>query len=83
MHRQAEIDLVHQKMDELTAMSDKELLEYAWVELNALCGANQNPPKKWTMTIPVDAMRDSDIIFGEILIRFKIMNEEKPSPEEG
>ena len=59
------------KLDALKALDDGALLEKAWHELNALCG---NVPgerrKEWIMHIPVDAERDSDVIFGEILMRF-------------
>ena len=58
------------KMDALKEKSDEEVLELAWEELSKLCGS-KGPPKRWTMTVPVDAERDSDIIFGEILKRFK------------
>ena len=58
------------KMDELKGRSDEDVLELAWDEMSRLCGG-KGPPKKWTMTVPVDAERDSDIIFGEILMRFK------------
>jgi len=59
------------KLDALKALDDGALLEKAWHELNALCG---NVPgerrKEWIMNIPVDAERDSDVIFGEVLMRF-------------
>ena len=59
------------KLDALKALDNGALLERAWHELNALCG---NVPgerrKEWIMHIPVDAERDSDVIFGEILMRF-------------
>jgi len=59
------------KLDALKALDDGALLEKAWRELNALCGAIPDVARKnWTMTIPLDADRDSDIILGEVLIRF-------------
>ena len=70
MNTQAELKLAHQRLDNLTALSNKDLLERAWNELSALCGSNKGPPKEWTMTIPVDADRDSDVLFGEVLMRF-------------
>ena len=70
MNTQAELKLAHQRLDNLKALSNKDLLERAWNELSALCGSNKGPPKEWTMTIPVDADRDSDVLFGEVLMRF-------------
>ena len=58
-----------EKMDRLKAASDHEVLDRAWDELSALCGSRRTP-KHWQMSIPVDADRDSDIIFGEVLRRF-------------
>ena len=58
-----------EKLDALEALGNKELIERGWKELSALCGADSRP-KRWTMTVPVDADRDSDILFGEILMRF-------------
>ena len=67
------------KLDALKALDDGALLEKAWHELNALCG---NVPgerrKEWIMHIPVDAERDSDVIFGEVLMRFgKLLQQEE------
>jgi len=69
------------KLDALKALDDGALLEKAWHELNALCG---NVPgerrKEWIMHIPVDAERDSDVIFGEVLMRFGKLIAVPPSP---
>ena len=70
MNSQTELKVAHQRLDNLKALSNKDLLERAWNELSALCGSNKGPPKEWTMTIPVDADRDSDVLFGEVLMRF-------------
>ena len=58
-----------EKLDTLETLPDGEVIERAWTELSALCGAGV-PHKNWTMSVPVDADRDSDIIFGEVLKRF-------------
>ena len=58
-----------EKLERLKRLSDDELLEMAWAELSALCGA-KGRPKKWRMTVPVDADNDSDILFGEVLMRY-------------
>jgi hypothetical protein len=58
------------KINELEEKSDEEVLELAREEIRALCGGI-GVPKKWMMSIPVDAERDSDVIFGEVLKRFK------------
>ena len=59
------------KLDALKALDDGALLEKAWHELNALCGNVPGERRKdWIMHIPVDAERDSDVIFGEVLMRF-------------
>ena len=58
-----------EKLTRLEELNDEDLLERAWTELSALCGS-EGRPKKWTMTIPVDADRDSDILFGEVLGRY-------------
>jgi len=52
----------------LSELSTKELLEKAWNEISALCGS-RGVRKDWRMTIPVDADRDSDVLFGEVLRR--------------
>ena len=54
--------------------TDKELIEKGWDEISALCGS-AGKPKRWTMTVPVDFNRDSDILFGEILKRFGLAKE--------
>ena len=56
----------HEKMKRLEESSNKEILERAWAEITALCSEG----KQWRMTVPVDADRDSDILFGEALMRF-------------
>jgi hypothetical protein len=57
-------------LDEYFAQfTDKELVERGWSEIRLLCGS-KDKPKRWTMTIPVDPERDSDVLFGEILNRF-------------
>ena len=61
-----------EKLDALEALDNKALLERARKEIKALCGS-EGRPKRWTMTIPVDADRDSDILFGEVLKRFEIL----------
>ena len=58
-----------EKLDVLEGLSNDELLEMAWDEIKALCGSD-GPPKRWQMTIPVDAEHDSDVLFGEVLKRF-------------
>ena len=63
------------KLTRLEALNDEDLLERAWAELSALCGSECRP-KKWTMTIPVDADRDSDILFGEVLKRYTALKRE-------
>ena len=55
-----------EKMKRLEESSNKEILERAWAEITALCSEG----KQWRMTVPVDADRDSDILFGEVLMRF-------------
>ena len=55
-----------EKMKRLEESSNKEILERAWAEITALCSEG----KQWRMTIPVDADRDSDVLFGEVLKRF-------------
>ena len=55
-----------EKMKRLEESSNKEILERAWAEITALCSEG----KQWRMTIPVDADRDSDILFGDVLKRF-------------
>ena len=57
------------KLKRLEELPDDDLLERAWAELSALCGADGRQ-KKWLMTIPVDADNDSDILFGEVLTRY-------------
>ena len=69
MNRQESVARAGEKMNRLEAASDHEILDRAWDELSALCGSRQ-APKRWLMSIPVDADRDSDIIFGEVLRRF-------------
>ncbi len=69
MDRQESVTRAEEKMDRLKTASDHEILDRAWGELSALCGSRQTP-KHWLMSIPVDADRDSDIIFGEALRRF-------------
>jgi len=69
MNRQESITRAEGKMERLESASDHEILDRAWDELSALCGSHQRP-KPWQMSIPVDADRDSDIIFGEVLRRF-------------
>ena len=64
-----------EKLTRLEALNDEDLLERAWAELSALCGS-EGRPKKWTMTIPVDADRDSDILFGEVLKRYEALKRE-------
>ena len=54
------------KLDALKALPDDELLEKAWAEISALCGSNKGPQKRWTMSVPVNAERDSDVLFGEV-----------------
>lgn len=61
------------KLDALEALPDSKLLEKAWAEISALCGADKGPQKRWTMSIPVDAERDSDILFGEVLRRYAVL----------
>ncbi len=58
------------RLDALAVLPDDELLEKAWSEISALCGSNKGPQKRWTMSIPVNAERDSDILFGEVLRRY-------------
>ena len=55
-----------ERMKRLEESSNKELLERAWAEITALCSGG----KQWLMTVPVDADRDSDVLFGEVLKRF-------------
>jgi len=69
MNRQKFIAIAEEKLERLKAASDHEMLDRAWEELSALCGSRQRP-KSWQMSIPVNADRDSDIIFGEVLGRF-------------
>ena len=64
-----------EKLDALEGLDNKALLERAWNEIRLLCGSDSRP-KKWTMTIPVDADRDSDILFGEVLKRFAMLEVE-------
>jgi hypothetical protein len=70
MNKQADLSRARNKLDDLEALSNKDLLERAHNEISALCGA-EGKPKQWTMSIPVDADRDSDVLFGEVLIRFR------------
>lgn len=70
MNRQADLSRARNKLDNLEALSNKDLLERAWKEISALCGSD-GKPKQWTMSIPVDADRDSDVLFGEVLMRFR------------
>ena len=70
-----------EKMKRLEESSNDELLERAWSELSALCGSKTRP-KKWRMTVPVDADKDSDILFGEVLMRFSKLNDEVVQLEE-
>ena len=65
-----------EKMQRLESLSNGELLERAWTELGALCGA-EGKQKKWLMSIPVDADQDSDILFGEVLKRFAKLEDER------
>jgi len=64
-----------EKLTNLEELDNKALLERGWKEISALCGSKQTP-KKWTMTIPVDADRDSDVLFGEILQRFAALQKQ-------
>ena len=64
-----------EKMKRLEESSNDELLERAWSELSALCGSKTRP-KKWRMSIPVNADKDSDVLFGEVLQRFSKLNDE-------
>ena len=81
MDRQESVTRAEEKMDRLNAATDHEILDRAWDELSALCGSRQ-PHKNWLMTIPVDADRDSAIIFGEVLRRFgKSVGYEHPKTE--
>ena len=64
-----------EKMKRLEGLFDDELLEKAWAELSALCGS-KGRPKKWRMTVPVDADNDSDVLFGEILKRYAQLEDE-------
>ena len=64
-----------EKMERLENRTNAEILELAWDEITVLCGGKRRH-KKWTMTVPVDADRDSDIIFGEVLQRFSKLNDE-------
>ena len=64
-----------EKLTRLEELNDEDLLERAWTELSALCGS-EGRPKKWTMTIPVDADNDSDILFGEVLGRYAKLKKE-------
>ena len=60
-----------EKMARLEGLSNADLLERAWQELGALCGCGSGGrTKKWLMSVPVDADRDSDVLFGEVLMRF-------------
>ena len=68
MDRTESVNRAQEKLDRLKALSDQELLDRAWDELSALCGSHQ-PVKRWRMSVPVDADRDSDILFGEVLQR--------------
>lgn len=63
------------KLDALEALPDSELLEKAWAEISALCGADKGPQKRWTMSVPVDAERDSDVLFGEVLKRYAALEQ--------
>ncbi len=63
------------KLDALKALPDDELLEKAWAEISALCGSNKGPQKRWTMSVPVNAERDSDVLFGEVLRRYAALEQ--------
>lgn len=73
---------MHEKMTRLRNLSNADLLERAWQELSALCGSD-GPPKKWRMSIPVDADGDSDVLFGEVLTRFAQLEDRNKRMVEG
>ena len=66
------------KVDTLRALTDQELADRVLAEIKALCGDNRMtkagfPNKRWTMSVPVDFDRDSDVLFAEMLRRFDLL----------
>lgn len=66
------------KADYLQTLSDQELADRVLQEIKALCGDNRMtkagfPSKRWTMSVPVDFDRDSDVLFAEMLRRYRLL----------
>lgn len=49
-------------------LSNAELIEACSNQLSALC---ESSGRKWTMRVPVDFNRDSDMLFSELIRRFQ------------
>ena len=54
-------------MNYLEALSDIELADKAAKEVDDLCDGK----KRWRMAVPVDFERDSDVLFAELIQRFR------------
>lgn len=66
------------KADFLKGLTDQELAERVNQEIADLCGAGRMtragfPRKRWTMSVPVDFDRDSDVLFAEMLRRYRLL----------
>jgi hypothetical protein len=66
------IDYPQKKLDELAAMSTLDLIRRARTEIISLCSGE----KRWTMSVPVNAERDSDVLFAEVVDRLERLEQE-------
>lgn len=59
-----------------TTLTDKELIERCEFLIKDFCH-NGFKSSEWTMRIPAEPNRDPDLVFGELIRRFKKNNQEK------
>ena len=60
--------------DDILRFSDKELIQKAKEEVEALC----EKTKTWRMSIPVN-INDSDIVFIELIMRYEAIMKFRPT----